>query len=129
MKKQLALVFCAAILISCGDKKKEEAPKEVVSYELEAKPPVELGEQIFAGKGNCVACHKPNEKVIGPSLQDIAKIYKEQNGDMVNFLKGNGKPLVDPSQYEVMKANFAITKTMSDEELKGLEAYVYSFLK
>jgi cytochrome c len=42
------------------------------------------------------------------------------------FLKGEGKPIVDPSQFEVMKANFALTKTFSDEELKGLEAYIYS---
>jgi cytochrome c len=48
---------------------------------------------------------------------------------MVTFLKGEGKPIVDPSQYELMKASFAITKTFSDEELKALEAYVYSTLK
>jgi cytochrome c len=48
---------------------------------------------------------------------------------MVSFLKGEGEALVDPTQYEVMKANFAITKTMSEEELKALEAYIYSNLK
>jgi hypothetical protein len=54
---------------------------------------------------------------------------KEQNGDMVSFLKDDAKPLVDPSQYEVMKTNFALTKAMSDEELKGIEAYIYSAIK
>jgi cytochrome c len=48
---------------------------------------------------------------------------------MISFLKGEGKPIVDPSQYELMKANFAITKAMTEEELKALEAYVYSTLK
>ncbi len=48
---------------------------------------------------------------------------------MVSFLKGKGEPIVDPTQYEVMKANFALTKTFSDDELKALEAYVYSNLK
>ena len=62
-------------------------------------------------------------------MQDIAKIYKDKNADMVVFLKGEGEPIVDPSQYEVMKTNFAVTKAMSDEELKALEAYVYSHLK
>jgi cytochrome c len=38
-------------------------------------------------------------------LQDIAKIYKDKNADMVSFLKGEGEPIVDPSQYEVMKTN------------------------
>ena len=95
----------------------------------EVKTPVELGAEIFAGKGACIACHKPDVKLVGPSLHDIAKIYKEKNGDMVTFLKGEGEPIVDPTQYAVMKANFAITKTFSDEELKALEAYVYSTLK
>jgi cytochrome c len=51
---------------------------------------VELGN--FNGRGNCVACHQVNQKVIGPSLQDIAKIYKDKNADMVSFLKGEGEP-------------------------------------
>jgi formylmethanofuran dehydrogenase subunit A len=39
------------------------------------------------------------------------------------------EPIVDPSQYEVMKTNFVVTKAMSDEELEAIEAYVYSNLK
>ena len=66
---------------------------------------------------------------MGPSLQDIAKIYKEKNGNMVSFLKGEGEAIVDPSQYDLMKPNLELTKTFSDEELKALEAYVYSYLK
>lgn len=90
-------------------------------------PSQKLGHEIFDGRGNCFSCHKPDVKIIGPSIQEIAKIYKEQNGNIVEFLKGKGEPLVDPSQYEVMKTNFAITKNLSDEELKGLEEYIYSF--
>jgi cytochrome c len=37
--------------------------------------------------------------------------------------------LVDESQYEVMKTNFAITKKMTDTELKALEEYMLSFAK
>jgi cytochrome c len=48
---------------------------------------------------------------------------------MVTFLKGEGEPIVDPSQYEVMKANFALTKTFSEEELQSLEQYMYSQVK
>jgi cytochrome c len=36
---------------------------------------------------------------------------------------------VDPSQYEIMKANFSVTKTMTEEELKAIETYMYSFKK
>lgn len=48
---------------------------------------------------------------------------------MVTFLKGEGEPILDPTQYALMKPNLEITKTFSDEELKALEAYVYSTLK
>ncbi|SHL87711.1 c-type cytochrome [Flavobacterium xanthum] len=132
MKKTLFL-FAFLAFASC---KKEEVKEEplypTTSEEIVQTPvqtPVQLGEEIFKGKGKCVSCHKGAEKLIGPSLQDIAKIYKDKNANMVAFLKGEGEPIVDPSQYEVMRANFVITKAMSDEELQALEAYVYSHLK
>lgn len=121
--------FC---LISCKtDEKKDsiytdsaETNEGAVS---ELSPSAKLGQEIFDGKGNCFACHKPDQKIIGPSIAEIARIYKEKNGNIVEFLKGKGEPIVDPSQYEVMKTNFSITKNLSDEELKGLEDYIYSF--
>lgn len=127
--KKLIVLSAIIALYSC---KKEETKKESLyptTIETVAQTPVELGKEIFEGKGNCIACHQIDKKVIGPSLQDIAGIYKSKNADMVTFLKGEGEPIVDPSQYEVMKANFALTKAMSDEELKALEAYVYSHIK
>lgn len=143
MKKTVLLSVLSAGLISVFSCKKEQseepfgksepATESVVEAANEAtnevQKPEDLGLALFNGKGACIACHKPNEKLVGPSLQDIAKIYKDQNGDMITFLKGEGKPIVDPSQYELMKASFAITKTFSDEELKAVEAYVYSTLK
>jgi len=126
--KKILFLFSVFALISC---KKEVAKKESLyptTTEAIAQTPEELGAEIFKGKGNCVACHQMNKKAIGPSIQDIAKIYKDKGADMVTFLKGEGEPIVDPSQYEVMKTNFVITKAMSDEELKALEAYVYSSL-
>ena len=90
---------------------------------------LKLGEELFNGVGMCKSCHLPDKKVIGPSIVEIARIYKDKEANMVEFLKENADPIVDPSQYEVMKTNFAITKTMSDDELKAIEAYMYSFLK
>ncbi len=87
------------------------------------------GQELFEGKGTCTACHLPDQKVIGPSITEIAKIYKEKKGSIVSFLKEEADPIVDPSQYETMKTNFAITKLMSDEELKALEDYIYTFSK
>ena len=125
--KKVALLACLIFVFSCK-KESEETFGQPNPTEV-SQTPEQLGKSIFEGKGNCVACHKINEKLVGPSLQDIAKIYKTQNGDIVSFLKDDAKPLVDPTQYEVMKTNLALTKEMSDEELKGLEAYIYSRIK
>lgn len=131
MKKSVlvAILLTAAMTMVSCKKDSSEEPFGKSETVTEVQKLEDLGKELFNGKGACIACHQVDQKVIGPSLQDIAKIYKEKNGDMVRFLKGEGEPIVDPTQYEVMKTNFAITKAMSDTELKALEAYVYSHLK
>jgi cytochrome c len=132
--RNLFFLLFVVVFISCGDKKQEpfgkasdEDLKEVTPIVVDEK--LQLGEILFNGVGMCKSCHLPDKKVIGPSIIEIARIYKDKEANMVEFLKENAEPIVDPSQYEVMKTNFAITKTMSGEELTALEAYMYSFLK
>ncbi|WP_291115115.1 c-type cytochrome [Flavobacterium sp. UBA6135] len=132
--RNLFFLLFVVVFISCGDKKPEPFGKASDEVLKEATPIVvdeklKLGEELFNGVGMCKSCHLPDKKVIGPSIVEIARIYKDKEASMVEFLKENAEPIVDPSQYEVMKTNFAITKTMTDEELKALEAYMYSFLK
>ncbi|WP_426483474.1 c-type cytochrome [Flavobacterium sp. 2] len=132
-------VFLAAVLVFASCKKESQEPfgkssestTETSSEGESAKAttPVDLGKEIFEGRGNCTSCHQPDQKVIGPSIQEIAKIYKDKKGDITTFLKGNADPIVDPSQFAVMQTNFAVTKEMSDEELKAIEAYIYSYSK
>lgn len=125
MKTTLILLISSLFFISCKDEPKKESiyPEAIASKEETQKA---LGQEIFNGKGNCFACHKVDQKIIGPSLQEIVKIYKEKKGNMYDFLKNDAEPIVDPTQYEVMKTNFALTKAMSDEELNALVAYIYS---
>jgi cytochrome c len=125
--KKIVFVLSVLVFISCKKESEESFGKPETTTEVQK--PEDLGKELFNGKGACAACHKPDVKLVGPSLQDIAKIYKEKKGDMVTFLKGEGEAIVDPTQYELMKANFAITKNFSEEELRALEAYVYSTLK
>lgn len=134
MKKIIFLSLIASFaLISCGKKeeKKEALYPENVAEKL--SPEEQLiadGKKLFeSNKAACFSCHQVDKKVIGPSIKEIAKIYKEQNGDMIAFLRKKADPIVDPSQYNVMETNFAILKTMSDEELQALEAYMMSTLK
>lgn len=119
--KNLIPLICLLSVFAC--KSKEVPVEEDFEYE-EKQTPAQLGEKLFNGKGNCYACHRPDQKFVGPSLVEIATIYKQQKGDMVKFLKEDAKAIVDPANYAAMKVNFSITKRMSDVELKALEAYI-----
>lgn len=125
MKKTL-LVFATLSLLSCGSNKKESTGTEGATTESAVLTPEETGKAIFEGKGNCFSCHRAEEQSIGPSLKDVSKIYKEKKGNIVLFLKEEADPIVDPEKYVLMKSNFYITKTFTDEELKAVEAYILS---
>ena len=128
MKSAIQLLLVLLFFAGCG-KKEEKTPQETTNTEETAASPAELGKEIFEGKGNCFACHMTDQKVVGPSIIEIAHSYRQKQGDIVEFLKGNAKPIVDPSQFEVMKANLEITKSMTNDELNSLQAYIFSFLK
>ena len=128
--KLLLMLSISISIISCGEKKETDA----MGYSIEATEASnsglsseELGKELFEGKGMCATCHQADIKTVGPSINDIAKIYKEKGASIAEFINDKGEPLVDPSQYEIMKANFVITKAMSAEERKALEIYMMSF--
>jgi cytochrome c len=117
----LLLVF---VLVSC----KKESGKSQEENQVPAVPTIEKGLVLFQ-ENNCAACHQPDQKVIGPSLQEIAIIYKKEKGNIVSFLKEEADPIVDPKMYESMKINLQVTKMMTDEELQSLELYLLSHSK
>ena len=133
--KSLAVLALALSLTNCGEKKETDAMGNTIEETTEATPAPEeavdpvlaLGEELFNGKGTCTACHKANEKTVGPSIKEITQIYKEKGASIAKFINDEGEPLVDASQYEVMKANFVITKAMTQEERDALDAYMMSF--
>jgi cytochrome c len=139
MKKSIFVIALAALFtVSCGETKKEEVKKEVkeevtpeVKKEKVKKPSdyLALGEKLFTEK-TCATCHQPDAKVIGPSIKDINKIYKEKNANIVDFLKGKSEPIVDtdPGQVAIMKANLdGFVKDLTSEELAALAVYMNSF--
>jgi cytochrome c len=127
--KLLLTLSIGISIISCGEKKETDAMGNPINQAATSvnQTPKELGKELFEGKGMCATCHKADIKTVGPSIKDIAKIYKEKGASMAEFINDKGEPLVDPSQYEIMKANFVITKAMSADERKALEIYMMSF--
>jgi cytochrome c len=127
--KLLLTLSIGISIISCGEKKETDAMENTIEQTETSvnQTPRELGKELFEGKGMCATCHQADIKTVGPSINDIAKIYKEKGASIAEFINDKGEPLVDPSQYEIMKANFVITKAMSAEERKALEIYMMSF--
>lgn len=125
----LMLLMATFLLVSCKNEKEEKAALYPEIKKSPEEVALALGKEVFDGKGMCYSCHKPNQKVIGPSVADIAKIYKEKGASITDFLTEKSGPIVDPTQYSVMKTNFAITKNLPEDELKALETYMLSFAK
>lgn len=127
--KLLLTLSIGISIISCGEKKETDAMGSPINQAETSvnQTPKELGKELFEGKGMCATCHKADIKTVGPSINDIAKVYKEKGASIADFINDKGEPLVDPSQYEIMKANFVITKAMSADERKALEIYMMSF--
>ncbi len=123
--KYTALLLTIVFLLSCQSKKKEPQVITVPSgKKTEKLTGFALGKQLFNGKGKCKSCHQTKMNSVGPSVVSIAEIYKKENGDIVQFLKQEADPIVKPETYAVMKTNFALLKTFTDEELKALEQYM-----
>lgn len=124
MQKTILLITaCALLFVSCQSEKKEKEEIKIGTKKKEISA-FDTGKNIFNGKGKCYTCHKIDQKSIGPGVVEIMKIYKEKNADLIAFLKQEAEPIVDPETYAVMKTNFAIIKTFSEDELKALEVYM-----
>ena len=126
--KFLLIVLFVLNLISCGKKTETDAMGNPIEQKETSvnQTPKEFGKELFEGKGMCATCHKADIKTVGPSINDIAKIYKEKGASIADFINEKGEPLVDPSQYEIMKANLEITKAMTEAEVQALETYMLS---
>lgn len=127
----LGLIVC----LSCSSPNKEKSTtassEENVAEAPQAEPgapqinETNPGEKLFAEK-NCITCHKPDTKLLGPSLKDIAAAYSGNKEGLKAFLKDEAKPIVDPSQESVMHPQLAITKAMPAEQLDQLVDFILS---
>ena len=122
-------IIVILLLNSCNSNKKTKNGNEKgvpERAELSQDSKIFLGNRLFSEK-TCMTCHAIDSKKIGPSVVDIMRVYKENNADIVAFLKGNSKPIVDTSasQVAIMQANIlGFLKDITDEELNAISTYM-----
>ncbi|MFP5213813.1 MAG: c-type cytochrome [Acidobacteriota bacterium] len=75
----------------------------------------------------CGTCHKAEEKATGASLKDIVKTYGGDHQKLVQFLKGEGKPLIETEKPGMMKGQIVKTSALPDEDRAALADYVLGF--
>ena len=125
--KDLKLIFTVIISImmvsSCANDSNSD--NENINENDSVASPETNGYNLFNDSG-CAACHLPDSKSVGPSINEIASAYSENKEGMITFLRGEGEAIVDPSQYAVMKVNLSITKEMDDKNLSDLVDYILS---
>ena len=122
MKRIILSFICVSFLFfSCSEKKKKKP-----SYKV-AQSSVEKGKTLFNSNA-CSTCHHEQVKLIGPSIKDIAVKYKIDKGNIVSFLQGKSKAIVDlnPGQIAMMKANLSSTESMKIKKLKAISEYIMS---
>jgi cytochrome c551/c552 len=89
--------------------KKEE---KLTPEQLQAE--VSLGKQVF--QESCSTCHALNEKLIGPTIKEMAEIYKGNPNAMIQWIKAPGKKRAG----EAMPAQ----SHLSERQLKLVAQYI-----
>jgi len=129
MMRLFVFLIVTIVLISCNTDvktKKENKGRSIERPELSQDSKIFLGNRLFSEK-TCIKCHSVKTKKVGPSVIDIMHVYKKNNADIVAFLKGHSKPIVDTtaSQVAIMQENIdGFLKKITDEELNAIATYM-----
>jgi len=86
----------------------------------------EEGEKIFK-RFNCGSCHYQKEEGFAPSLKSISKAYKNKKGNLLKYLKGEAKAIIDPDREDFMKPYIKQTKSLENKDLENLADFLLSF--
>lgn len=84
------------------------------------------GQELFYKLG--CTCHHPTKDFtfgnLGPSLQRIAKEYKYNPSELIPYLKGGKKSIIDTKRHHIMKPFLQRMKGLSDSEFQQLADYI-----
>lgn len=112
--------------------KEVPAPQVIeLSQDLTTAELVEIGKEIFEGKGVCSSCHKNDEAGRGPNLAGIATRAAERIPGM-GALEYLIQSLYDPDVYVVPGREPAMDPvnrppiSLTDDEIRAMLAYLQS---
>jgi len=122
------IIFSFAFITSVSFLIFSFAEKKDTLTKVSQTPSIEKGKKLFK-KNACTGCHQEQIKIVGPTVKDIAAKYKAEKGNLITFLQGKSKPIVDKDagQIAIMNASLGITKRMKAEDLKAISDYIMSF--
>jgi len=124
MKKLFIAVFIGLCLISCS--KKENVPVDGTSPEktvdAESAKSSLSGEQIIESL-DCSGCHAVNEKMIGPSYQEIADKYSEKDIELL------ASKIIEGGSGVWGSVPMAPHAQVSKEEAKKMVEYILTLKK
>lgn len=128
MKHFIIFFIAVLMLYSCNNNTKTKSTKHKVPQRavLSQDSKIFLGNRLFSEK-TCITCHLVNKEKVGPSVVSIMHVYKNNDADIVSFLKGKSKPIVDTtaSQVAIMQENIdGFLKDITDEELDAIATYM-----
>ena len=83
----------------------------------------EDGAAIFESQ-RCGICHKPDIAKTSPSLKEIAQAYHGKKDHLIEYFKGEAKPVIDTGKANMMKGALEKTKALSDADRKALADFI-----
>ncbi|WP_235920976.1 c-type cytochrome [Foetidibacter luteolus] len=89
MKKYFIACCCAAVFAACGGTEEKKTGEDTEPTKEEAKPAADAGDVTtnpdyvkgleLIGKSDCLTCHEPLAKKIGPAYSEVADKYAGQD--------------------------------------------------
>ena len=96
-------------------------------------PSVALANMELAKKNNCLACHAPDKKVVGPGYRDIAKKYAGKKGmEEVLFNRVKKGATVKELNWKAVTGGVPMPpndKQVTDEDLRTLIKWILAGAK
>ncbi|WP_312322248.1 c-type cytochrome [Soonwooa sp.] len=128
--KKILLVAVGLLAFSCSKKAEATDSKESTTLIEEPKQeeakltPLEEGKSLVEG-ADCLACHKVNEKMIGPAYEEVAAKY-ENTPENIDAL---AEKIIQGSSGVWGNVPMAAHPGLSKENAKLMASYVLSLKK